>query len=467
MLARLQAAWQHAGAAGSAWAAALQPGLAAADARRLLGPWAGKVPPEVLHLWTWGNGFRDERALIPGGRWPGLDAAMQAHAQQVALARGVTETSGGDPADVWLPTWLPLLAAEPALGEGAWWVLVPPGRGQSTASVWFKDPQDAPVLAFDSLLTLFATAAECLERGAWALRGDAVVVVDDSAAAEAFRTHNPRAAGAAAAGEEAAAVVARLLDALARGGPRERGEAAALLIKRRDRQALPGLVALVATADAGVRVFAARALEALRDRRAVPALLPCLEHPDLQVRNHAALALAAIGDRSAVPGLMAALRRSRPMELAGLARALATFNEAQALEVLAPLLQPGQPAPVRYGVLGAIGAMTVPELPGLLLPLLVDADPQVRAAAVSGLGKPGCTDAVAPLLACLNDTAWPVRLVAASALASVGDAGAIPGLQQALERAAPGTDAAAPGMHRAFCSALESAIATLRKPAPR
>ena len=72
------------------------------------------------------------------------------------------------------------------------------------------------------------------------------------------------------------------------------------------------LCTLLAGADAGLRISAARRLAIFRDRAAVPALAKALGDPSLEVRVAAAMALATCGGREAIDPLLAALDDPNP-----------------------------------------------------------------------------------------------------------------------------------------------------------
>lgn len=460
-LERLRGTWQAAGSAGAAWLRALRPPRPAAEVRAELQAWANKPPAAVATLYTWCDGLADGRELWPGASLFGVAEAAARYRDELAAAAAAVAGTKVKPDSIWHPRWLPVLAA--TASSAVCWFTTAPARGQASAPLWLKDREDDPVLAHDSLASLIDTLAAGLGSGALALRGQAVVEADPHAAAALFRQHNPQAAGAADAACDAARVLRGLLDTLARGNPRAQGEAAALLMKRREREAVPELLGLLESADVTVRRLAARVLEAVADRRALPALVTCLADSDLTVRGHAAMALAAVGERSAIAPLMQAVASSPPLQAAAFMRALAAFNAVEAINLLAGFVSPAQPMPVRLSAAGALASMQHPRLPALLVPLLQDATPQLRAIAASGLGRPSYPGVADALAGALDDEQLSVRIVAAGALGALADAAAAASLQRALQRL-DGTVAATPQAAaeiKSFRAALQQALRAL------
>ncbi|MFD6878039.1 MULTISPECIES: fumarate reductase/succinate dehydrogenase flavoprotein subunit [unclassified Streptomyces] len=157
-----------------------------------------------------------------------------------------------------------------------------------------------------------------------------------------------------------------------------------------------GLRAALAVADAAVR---AAALEALRALRLGDAGLYAvsLADTDIEVRIHAVRALVSV---DAVPDLAAAA---------------------------------ADPArEVRVAVAKGLAAVHAPT-PEPLDPLLDDADPLVRGAALAALARTGCPAGYAVrAVAALDDPAWQVRAGAAAGLGSAAAGPAVPALAKAL-----------------------------------
>ncbi|MFI8386571.1 fumarate reductase/succinate dehydrogenase flavoprotein subunit [Streptomyces sp. NPDC085540] len=211
-----------------------------------------------------------------------------------------------------------------------------------------------------------------------------------------------RAAAVAALGETVPAgagpaLAARLADA----APVVRAAAAAAL--RELVEVLPGgpelgagLRAALAVPDPAVRSAALEALRALR-LGDVQAYAASLADADPEVRIHAVRALVSV---DAVPELAAAA---------------------------------ADPArEVRVAVAKGLASVHAPA-PGPLDPLLADADPLVRGAALGALASVGCPDGYArTAVAALANAAWQVRAGAAAGLSAAAPHTAVPALAKAL-----------------------------------
>ncbi|MET9604762.1 fumarate reductase/succinate dehydrogenase flavoprotein subunit [Streptomyces sp. NPDC006512] len=157
-----------------------------------------------------------------------------------------------------------------------------------------------------------------------------------------------------------------------------------------------GLRTALTVADPAVRSAALEALRALRLGDAV-LYAASLADPDIEVRIHAVRALVSV---DAVPDLAAAA---------------------------------ADPArEVRVAVAKGLAAVHAPA-PEPLDPLLDDADPLVRGAALAALARAGCPGGYAVrAAAALDDPAWQVRAGAAGALGSAPAEPAVPALAKAL-----------------------------------
>ena len=183
-----------------------------------------------------------------------------------------------------------------------------------------------------------------------------------------------------------------------------------------------------------------RRIAALRilARAHVPAAVPLLERAlcdgDRDVVEAAVGALGSVPERRAGAALVDALRRrvhslSRiaaqlddfPLDLAGLIRPLATAADPKVRFWAATLL-------ARYA--------SVPAVADDLVSLTLDADADVRAAAVESVGKVDSADGVAAAVASaqrlLSDEAWFVRSHAARTLGALGAVDAAPRITEYL-----------------------------------
>ncbi|RSS62226.1 fumarate reductase/succinate dehydrogenase flavoprotein subunit [Streptomyces sp. WAC07061] len=260
-------------------------------------------------------------------------------------------------------------------------------------------------------------------------------------------------AAAAAAGHPAAGAVPAPSPALPR-----------LLALAEEAPDLEALRPFLGDADAGVRAAAVAVLAETVPDGAGPALAGCLRDPAPEVRAAAAGALRELVEvLPAEPELGAGLRaalasedpavRAAALEVlralrlgdagvyaAALAdggievriaavRALVSVDAVQ--ELAAAAADPARE--VRVAVARGLAAVHDPA-PGPLDPLLGDADPLVRGAALAALAATGCPPGYAALAgSALGDPAWQVRAGAATALRAAPPARAVPALAKALD----------------------------------
>ncbi|MGW5847005.1 fumarate reductase/succinate dehydrogenase flavoprotein subunit [Streptomyces sp. NPDC055254] len=233
------------------------------------------------------------------------------------------------------------------------------------------------------------------------------------------------------------ALAARLADA----APGVRAAAAGAL--RELLEVLPaeaalgaGLRAALAVPDPAVRAAALEALRALRlgDARLYAASLGDAEP---EVRIHAVRALVSV---DAVEALAAAASDPAREVRVAVAKGLAAIahpapDPASATPPATPRAEPdAPPAPHGPGGVGEARARAGSAVVRAALgPLLRDADPLVRGAALGALASTGCPDGHADTaVAALSDPAWQVRAGAAAALSAAAPATAVPPLAAAL-----------------------------------
>ena len=158
-----------------------------------------------------------------------------------------------------------------------------------------------------------------------------------------------------------------------------------------DQQAAPALRALVQVDSVYTRAFAARGLGVLKDRTALDLLR----------------SLAAATPGSPIVGVEAV-------------RALADIADPRALPTLSDLLRVrGLHDELRAEVVRALGALRVPESTDLLLDLVTDAAPAVRAEAFGALARADQERFLITLSGLDPDTHWTVRAAIATALAEL------------------------------------------------
>ena len=202
-------------------------------------------------------------------------------------------------------------------------------------------------------------------------------------------------------------LAAAVLDGSAQ--PRVHGWPVAFALSRlEDKRSQPALMTLVKDPDPYTRAFAVKGLGALKDRASVSTIVPLVESGDRAVAIEAIRALGRIGDSSAIPPLMRIIqmRNAQPHLRLEAVSALAGFHES-----------------------------AEPGLMDLLLDLLTDPSPGIRAAALradAALDKDGFVSVLSGLD---PDPQWTVRAAIAAALATLPAEVAMPRLTLMLEDA--------------------------------
>lgn len=123
------------------------------------------------------------------------------------------------------------------------------------------------------------------------------------------------------------------------------------------------------------------------DRAARPSVLAMLENPDPAVRAAALAALGSLGEAADVPVLVKALSAQDP-ERAAARASLARLPGEPVTAALVSALQQGKPA-LRVALLQVLAERRAAEALQAIEAAALDADPQVRAAAMVALGQLG------------------------------------------------------------------------------
>ena len=167
-----------------------------------------------------------------------------------------------------------------------------------------------------------------------------------------------------------------------------------------------------------VRAEAVRALGLVKHAATLPVLIVALDDPYDEVRAVAVEALGQIADPSAIPALVSRLSDQSRHQRVRLVQALERFGSA----VVAPLLEhakanPGEAAIIAE-LLGSVGAASALDL---LIQWCGDSRPEVRAAALHGIGSIGVDErAYYHVLRALSDESEQARAMAAWALGRSG-----------------------------------------------
>ena len=190
------------------------------------------------------------------------------------------------------------------------------------------------------------------------------------------------------------------------GQPRVRWWPVAFALERiEDKRALNALMALTADANPYTRAFAAKGLGVLKDRAALPALMPLLTSADRAVVIEAIHALGRIGDATPSPALLRLIQ------------------------------VPATDAHVRLEAVAAIGTMHFPGVSDLLLDLLSDPSPAIRAAALRSAATLDPDEFVVVLSGLDPDADWIVRAALASVLGTLPSDIGVPKLRSMLDDA--------------------------------
>lgn len=232
-----------------------------------------------------------------------------------------------------------------------------------------------------------------------------------------------------------------LLDALQQAGARDELRPLALVAGWLEGAAVErALTRLLGHEDAR-----AETIEALvrHGSRVTDLLIEQLESGDLEIRKSAVVAIGRIGDARAVPALIEILDEDAEVVVAA-ANALAKIGDRRAFAALLAHVGNSQAA-VRQSVIGALNSLGAPEMPGRVLPLLSDPDPNVRESAVKIAGYFGYPECADLLLQRCHDEDERVRRAAIEHLPYLEDERVTATLIHSLRHETPRVRAAAAG----------------------
>lgn len=180
--------------------------------------------------------------------------------------------------------------------------------------------------------------------------------------------------------------------------------------------AVDPMIALLAHPDAPIRTQAAHALSKLGDVRAVPALRDALHDDTESVVQKAVYALGVLRQVSVLPALLDLLDRQSTSLRNALHDALLAFGAASIPALTSRLADPKSDTRTRVSVIeilaGIGGDAAVPSLSASLL----DADWQVRFAAVHALSESRIPDLATRLAPVADDEHPHVRMLATRVL---------------------------------------------------
>ena len=164
------------------------------------------------------------------------------------------------------------------------------------------------------------------------------------------------------------------------------------------------------------------ALQRLGDPRAAPALLALLRTPGRYTAAFAARGLGVSKAAAAAAPLRQIIeqRTADPAVLVQAMRALAALGDAQAAPALIKIVADGNADPtLRVEALTALATAVPSESVDLLLDLMSDPSPAIRAGAVRALARLDAETFLTTLSALEPDRDWTVRVAQASALGTV------------------------------------------------
>lgn len=205
--------------------------------------------------------------------------------------------------------------------------------------------------------------------------------------------------------------------------------------KQADPRVVQPLVKLLEDPNPNVRASAAESLGHVRARAAVPALVVLLRDEEW-VAFSAAAALAEIGDATALPPLLDLLKQDREAVRYAAIEAIAALDRAGITALPLFELVPQAGAGLRPALIKTLVAITESQRAdlwsgldkeqwlGILVEMLADEDPEVRLAAMTGLGLLGDrrgTKAILNVYRQLSQPSDEVADLAVRALVRTGD----------------------------------------------
>jgi HEAT repeat protein len=175
------------------------------------------------------------------------------------------------------------------------------------------------------------------------------------------------------------------------------------------------------------------ALQRLEDKRALPALMTLAREPQPYTRALAVRGLGALKDRAASPQLLPLLANSDRNVTVEAIRALGFMAEPRAAQPLLKLIQDrAAPLNLRREAVIAVGGIKAPGINDVLLDLLSDSSPDIRAAALRATATEDPDGFLTALSGLDPDPNWMVRAALASVLGSLSPEIGLPRLKTML-----------------------------------
>jgi HEAT repeat protein len=162
------------------------------------------------------------------------------------------------------------------------------------------------------------------------------------------------------------------------------------------------------------------ALQRLEDKRALPALMTLARDSQPYTRAFAVKGLGALGDRSAVPLLIPLVSGGDRGVAIEAVRALGRLGDPAGAASLLKIIQDRTTSPaLRVEAVAAAGSVKAPGISDLLLDLLSDPAPDIRAAALRATAANDPQGFVTALSGLDPDPNWTVRVALATTLGSL------------------------------------------------
>jgi HEAT repeat protein/cyclophilin family peptidyl-prolyl cis-trans isomerase len=178
------------------------------------------------------------------------------------------------------------------------------------------------------------------------------------------------------------------------------------------------------------------ALQRLEDKRALPALLTLAKDQNPYARAFAVKGLAALKDRSALPVLNPLLSSGTRAVLIQTVRAIGAIGDPSSAEPLMRIIRDdAADSQVRLEAVAAIGGVHTTAVADMLLDVIADPSPPVRAAALRSLATFDADNFVTVLSGLDPDPHWSVRAALATVLGTMTPEAGLPRLQALLNDA--------------------------------
>ena len=162
------------------------------------------------------------------------------------------------------------------------------------------------------------------------------------------------------------------------------------------------------------------AFERLEDKRAFGALMTLAKDPAPYTRAFAVKGLGALKDRAATPVLLPLLQGADPAVLIEAIRALGKIGDPAAAQPLLRIAQSRTATPhTRLEAVSALGGINAPGVTDVLVDMLSDRDPAIRAAALRSSATVDADGFVAVLSGLDTDPDWHVRATLATILSTL------------------------------------------------